>query len=1024
MNNIYENKYKKYKLKYLKLKELEGGGWPTWLNWKKKSDNIKQLLQKKSEIVQYKKQLLQEKQEEINTRLNELNELKKLKESRNKDKTYKLNDISKEIYLLMNAKEVYTNIFNLYDETNEIVHISYNYNILLKYSYCNKFLELLQLIYKMQLKITSFDITTINPKDNQNIKIFNKENFNYIIDNMILEDYIIINIINVFISPISKLKNKFTIIHEFYKEEQLRIEEEQLRIKEEKMRIEEEKQLRIENKTERIKKKILKIEEKKLRIKEEKSRIEEEKLRIEKQKTSKIEEEKLKQDYNNAKETYINISDTTLLFQYISSLYTNSDEKQILKKNVLNNIKQDLEKKDVLKDHLEDDIKQISFYLEDDIKQIKKLLLFNLYVDNIQDISPKFSYIFYASFIYYRINKPLISYSSLHNLYPINENNFVCNLIGIKSDSLIKLIKDDDDESINKHIFNSSYIKHPIHSYDGIIISIKIQSIDYQNCTENGILEFIKILFWDQKQFVIKLPEEIDIKTEPLQKLNDIFNDINTCLKNQTNIKSLYESPEYHKKIHELFINKNNIKYKQNNYEVAASVENFYNMLCIILNFESIEKLQLYFNNINNHIPNITKIEKIVETYNTNINIYIQNEMLYTINITNRHVKVNSINNTDILKLIEYDYFNLLIYNTDILSKYDKETCSKYINKYITNLSELKQNDKNYEYLVELIIIKNPELSEYLYNIDINKYEKIILSAIEKNPVIICYLSNYNRSSLEKFLNIIVNNLDKDKEHENYKKIVKCIFDICKKNIFDEIILSAIKKNPEILCNNELYNFDHTYIEHLIDKINLYKTGIYYKNIVKCILITLKNIKKLDKLEKIINFDKDYFFDNCLEIVMTIASTTTLSYIMEYLFENYKEIILEQIKNKPEILSKLNFQNEVMVELCNEILNDLNKENKNYIDIVKYIVQTSGVYEKLDKIIKIKNILKDPDPSFNEIVINIIINADQSYIYSIINKNYVILSNTNILIEIKNKLNKLETNGEKHKNHDFIFKWI
>ena len=53
----------------------------------------------------------------------------------------------------------------------------------------------------------------------------------------------------------------------------------------------------------------------------------------------------------------------------------------------------------------------------------------------------------------------------------------------------------------------------------------------------------------------------------------------------------------------------------------------------------------------------------------------------------------------------------LIYYNTDILSKYSIGTCYKYIDKYINNLSTLEKNDKNYEYLVELIIIKYPKLS-------------------------------------------------------------------------------------------------------------------------------------------------------------------------------------------------------------------------------------------------------------------------------------------------------------------------
>ena len=381
------------------------------------------------------------------------------------------------------------------------------------------------------------------------------------------------------------------------------------------------------------------------------------------------------------------------------------------------------------------------------------------------------------------------------------------------------------------------------------------------------------------------------------------------------------------------------------------------------------------------------------------------------------HVKVNSINNTDILKLIEYDYFNLLIYNTNILSKYSKETCSKYIRKYINNLSDIEQNDKNYEYLVELIIIKYPELSEYLYKIDINKYEKIILTAIEKNPIIICYLGDNNRSSLEKFLNIIVNNLNKDKEHENYKKIVNCIFNICKENYFDEIIFSVIKKNPNI----EFNDIHNTYIENVIDKINLDKTDIYYKNIVTFILITLLKNDKLDKIKKFINVDIDYFFDNCLEIVMTITSTLTISSIIEYLFNNFEKNILEQIKNKPKILSMLNFNNEVMVTLCNVILNDLNKEHENYKDIVINIFITSALYTKLHEITKIKKMFED---SFKySFIYEIIINAEKGDIYMII-KNLLKIKNiyqsdNNILSNLENLFIKLKVEFELRKKDEY-----
>ena len=124
--------------------------------------------------------------------------------------------------MINNAKTVFNNIYNFSkDNPNEIENITYNYNILLKYSYCNKFLELLKLIYNIQSKIDykKFDIITTD-----------KESIIFILfdDKYNLEDYIAINIINFFIHSTSKLKNNFIIIYLFYQEKQLKIEEDQL----------------------------------------------------------------------------------------------------------------------------------------------------------------------------------------------------------------------------------------------------------------------------------------------------------------------------------------------------------------------------------------------------------------------------------------------------------------------------------------------------------------------------------------------------------------------------------------------------------------------------------------------------------------------------------------------------------------------------------------------------------------------------------------------------------------------------
>jgi len=149
---------------------------------------------------------------------------------------YIFNDeYSKNTFLKNNAQQVFKNIFLFNSEdNNEILNISYKYNILLKYSYCNKFLELLKLIYDIQSNIQSkiqseieseilsklhITVDSLEPAK-QKINILFKDNSTYnkyiFKDKYVLDDYIIINIINCFISSKSSLKNNFFQIYNFY----------------------------------------------------------------------------------------------------------------------------------------------------------------------------------------------------------------------------------------------------------------------------------------------------------------------------------------------------------------------------------------------------------------------------------------------------------------------------------------------------------------------------------------------------------------------------------------------------------------------------------------------------------------------------------------------------------------------------------------------------------------------------------------------------------------------------------------
>jgi hypothetical protein len=1025
----YHNKYIKYKQKYLKLKNQHGGVLPYVMQKDKTPDyfpfdNNKfnyyndnyslivndssedYLLNKRFELVKLDSEKLDKTVYNNNNMINDNNIYKLadeqitisdkikipfhlclLSEYKILDEIYKIH-IKKDLknFLINNAKTVFTKIYNFSkDNPNEIENITYNYNILLKYSYCNKFLELLQLIYDIQTKIISQividKITTISDLDKQIIESYN------------LKDYIIINIINFFIDPESLLKKNFIIIHMLYKEKLLIIEEEELS-KKEKSRIEKEKEKEEKSSIEQSKKEKSKIEEEKSRIEKEKSKIEEEKSRIEKEKLkieeekSRIEKEKLKieekksrieeeksrikdkllqvynQDYNNAVQTYINISDTTLLFKLIKDDEINSvkdpqkSTNSSLKEAVLIKIKK------MTSDDLNNDLKPFSNYLNDDIKDIKQLLLFNLYIDkdNIKDkdLSPNFnfSYIFYATFIYYRINEPLIEYPLFRNLYPINKNNFICNLIGIDKTKLSTLrnISSNNILSNNQKMFRmqiENYIKHPIHDYEGIVIHFKYNSQDYSytNCVENGILEFIKILFWNQKEFEIKLPDENknnETTNERFKLLKEIFNDINSNLENKEKIESLYKKTEYHDKIHKLFSNHDTISYSKiiNNYkyEMNSSMEIFLKMLRIILNFETEEELKKYLGEINKYNKYISEIkfsDRLLE-------IFIQNNKLFTISISPGHTELKSLNNTNIDTLIEYDYFNLLIYNSNIISIFNinEDECKIFINFYNRHLYE-KQNNKSYKYFLQLIIIKYPKLTANLEN----DYMEIIISAYNKNPEILLNIF-INNDEKNKFFSDI---LSKIKEEDiNYEIIVKNIISVRPKFIKD--ISSENKFFSEILINNikieDIFIFDIYYnikkniksFDKLLDDINKnFPNHQNYSDLVITILSFCPElIKKFDKNNK--NFLK---FKNFSEIVIK-SNISQDNKLVEYLFNEYKY--------------KNNSKN---------ILNILNKTDKNelyYKDLVICIIRICSDIITIKTIIfNIVIFLKD----FSEIIINI-----------------------------------------------------
>jgi hypothetical protein len=507
-------------------------------------------------------------------------------------------------------------------------------------------------------------------------------------------------------------------------------------------------------------------------------------------------------------------------------------------------------------------------------------------------------------------------------------------------------------------MFNSNYIRHPIHSDFGIVISI--EKNNYTNCVENAILEFIKILFWDQKEknFKIRLPEEnIKLMTKPLQLLNEIFKDINS---NLTNLQLLYDKEEYHKKIHELFIGHNNIVYGyENRYEIISTIDNVLKILCIILNFKDKKKLEEYFLNIIKYNSDITQID-IIEKDEKTIDIYIENHKLYAIQILKGHTQLKSFNNININKLIKYDYFNLLIYYTDIISKINSDECLEYIQNFYSIASKNPVNLKYYEYIVILIIIKTPKLTGFI-NDYYNRIE-IILSAIEKNPNILCYI-------LSKDIKIICNKIlsKLDEKNINYKNIIKCIVSLILDD--NEIENNEIENNE--IVNNEIV--DILIKNHYSTLINIlvYSRVIYNnKNYKKLVIYFLRYCPKFFK-----DFsEKKNDHDDFIEIALgSTKINDEINYeIVEYLVINHYDHIIKFLKKKSKydnynnlviyILSlrpDLKYHNDflkivsISIKINNKLIDYLLKNHYDLLNILLNKIESldkyKELYEKLDE---------------------------------------------------------------------------
>jgi hypothetical protein len=286
------------------------------------------------------------------------------------------------------------------------------------------------------------------------------------------------------------------------------------------------------------------------------------------------------------------------------------------------------------------------------------------------------------NWIYYRIkNNKLINSRLSGNLYPINNDNFLSNIMQKNIDDLCTIIR------VSKKIqTNSSYEKDLFKTIDTPLTTyerITYKEISFANCVENTLLQIIKILSWNNGNYDInKLP------TNHHPGINEILN-----LLNQTTNKN--DTLEITIKFLNIVSGLDIIKYRhqKERIEIVAETSNVINSLSYLLNqdFDSdIRRFNIHYNG------NIEDAKDI--TINGNIRV----------NIDKGHTEIKLMNQNTLIP--NYHYRNLIYYFNNI--------------KTVINISKdiyLFANDID-EYDKKFIIKKIANIYEIKYEQDINNY--------------------------------------------------------------------------------------------------------------------------------------------------------------------------------------------------------------------------------------------------------------------------------------------------------------
>ena len=578
-----------------------------------------------------------------------------------------------------------------------------------------------------------------------------------------------------------------------------------------------------------------------------------------------------------------NINENFLTSEYKKKFSYTSDIKNITDYNAIINIEKNMNNlNNINKDN--QDI-TINIYR----KLLHEILIIRYILKNIN--IPNFSELFFMAIISYRYKNILLN-----------------NTWGLNTTYIFKFLKNHLKPTFNnelKSIQNTKYlqmfpIENPIiYEYDKIFY----KQTYYGNCMENVILQFLKVIFWnnDTEQYNFDLIKNI-IKPTLIQQLEYFFINIKyekthkylvkwvefiTELPHNTNLTVESDLTVEPKLIVESDLTVNNsLKYNFLNKIKEIEINPTFNNLIIALRLLTIYEKKF----IND---NISFIKLLLNNINNS----------YTINVKTTNIKINNIINiTDIIELNAHNsYLIKLEHNTHAF--FDKINNTKYLefiifnpdDKEMNSLNDILIHDYNYAskysnlnaFILYSFADTNDKINNFYYNYIINYIETDkLLKFIDD------LFDNYTKLSLQIKINI-ESNISFIKlliliSPDTYKKCINVCTDTIWKTIDD----------------NDLYEDCDIY---LLIKLKIYNkiiTDEKFSDILQDKLLRKENFNDDKWIDLFNNYNKYYTFTNIIidYNIIDYLNDDLCSYIELYDYFNiFDKSIHEDILNQKNI---------------------------------------------------------------------------------------------------------------------------